>query len=1140
MARIILDTGAACNVVKLSHVRNFKEANAGTYLRSADNYRIPVLGMAQVKIKLSNRDFVISARVVRHLSSDVVLGMTFLIRHDILLDPKNRKIIFRENSEELNAEFFALADRELPLCQPEKRKNNMKLQAKTEIVIPPGETKKVFIRSLRPFRFYHKIFPNFKFLDQRRLEICSQPKIKNRNGFFLIRSHNCEPIKIMTNTTLAYFYCKSKKDINLCNNISQTKRLTFNKEEFKINKELSLQEQENVQDLIKQFKDIFAFDMSQLGRTNLVKYDLELIDENKIVRKRPYRVSAKEQEIINKQVDNLLQYDIIEETNSPFASPVVLVKKKGGDEFRLAIDYRALNSITKPQAIHPLPNIDECLTKLYGSKYFSTLDCNSAYYQVPLTERAQERTAFVTAEGNYQFKVLPFGLTYAPSVWSLLVKKIFYKMKNKSMFAYLDDLIIFSKDYQSHLETLREIFECLRKANITLKPSKCQFLNTEIDLLGYKINQEGIQTNPNLIAAITNFPKPTKVKELQRFLGLCNFYRKFVENFSKLARPLYDLLRKDTPYHWNSQHQETFELLKNKLVTTPVLAHFSPTASTNLHVDASKEGLGAVLLQKQADNKFHPVYYISRSLTKAEKNYDVLNLEATCLVWALRTLRTFVYGRPVTVYTDNRSLCFLRTIKNPMGRIARYLLTLSEFDTDIKHKLGKLNVDCDCLSRAPVDALPNSNEDDDLPLLILNEPNLSELQEEDTYNANLKLALMNRNNTLSAAINRQAKNYKIIEDVLYKKNPSGRGFPNLLVVPQSLRNQVLYQFHDDPLQGAHLGFTKTFHKIKDRFFWFGMLKDIKNYVRSCTACQLRKDTTNKKAPGLLNPIKVGLPFDKMSVDLLGPLHRSAQGKNFIIVVSDFATRYVEAGALRDAKANTVAKFIFTNIICRHGCPREILSDRGTVFRSDLLTELLKILGSKQIFTTAYHPACNGLTERFNRTLVDALSLYVSSNQSDWDTYLPCVLFAYNTAKQESTGFNPFLLVYGREARLPADCSLSLEINNADVITYRDKIISIRNLAIQNLERSQANSKRWFDNRHCEAVYAPGDLVKIYTPSRKVGLTSKLLIKWHGPYTILKKHTDVDYVVKLGSRADSKTDVIHVSRIRPFRSSWPDN
>ena len=235
----------------------------------------------------------------------------------------------------------------------------------------------------------------------------------------------------------------------------------------------------------------------------------------------------------------------------------------------------------------------------------------------------------------------------------------------------------------------------------------------------------------------------------------------------------------------------------------------------------------------------------------------------------------------------------------------------------------------------------------------------------------------------------------------------------------------------------------------------------------------------------------------------------------------------------------MAKFIFQNVICRHGCPKEILSDRGTVFRSELVSELLKILGVKQLFTTAYHPQCNGLTERWNKTVVDSLSLYMNTKQTDWDYYLPFVTLAYNSSIQQSTKFSPFLLTYGRDPRLPSDASLALDTDNIEISQFRDRIFVLRNEAVTNLEKVQATSKDRYDRMHSHIEYQPGDLVKIFNPAKKVGMTSKFLIKWHGPYTILRKHTPVDYEIKLGDRANSKTEVIHVSRIRPFRDSWRD-
>lgn len=1139
--KIIIDTGAACNVVRLDCISFYQKPHYRENLYTAGNIKIPILGTTTLQIKINDRSFTIIAKVVKNLSTNLILGMAFLKKYQAILDVANHKIQFGDTKKLKLNSFHSLASAELPQYEIKHEPKIHKLQLGDEVILKSGESKRIALISVgKRLNYFHETYPNFKFLQKKNLIMVNAPKIRNKKLTVEIKSNNIEDIKLMKNTTLAYFYNKNKRKphVNLCQ-ASRVSEKIFKKKDYNISAELSASQQEKLYDLINEYLDIFSFDMSQIGRTHLTQHDIELVEGAKPVRKRPYRVSLKEQEIINKQVNDMLEYKIVEESNSPFASPVVLVKKKGGKEFRLAVDYRNLNAITRTKEIYPLPLIEDCLSGLYGSKYYTTLDCFNAYFQIPLTENAKEKTAFVTTEGHYQFNVLPFGLTNGPSTFAKLGNKIFRKLKNKSVIIYLDDIIIHSEDFDSHIKTLTEVFKCLREANLTLKPSKCQFLKTEIEILGYKIDAKGIYTTDTLIKAVKEFPVPKNVKQLQRFLGLVNFYRKFIENMSQLCQPLYNLLKKDVKFLWTKTEQQAFELLKHKLVTAPVLCHYNPLGENRLHVDASRQGLGCVFLQKQNDGEFHPVFFLSRSLTKAERNYDVLNLEATCIIWALKTLRQFIYGRKICIYTDHNSLCHLRTLKNPMGRMARYLLVLSDYDADIVHRAGKMNVDCDCLSRAPVNQPCDEDGQIDLPLFLIDRPNLGELQSQEPYFSDIIQALKNPRSNLPSHTIRAAKNYVMINNILYKKNPSPSGFSNLLVVPTSLRKEILFDYHNHPLSGGHLGFTKTYNKIKDRYFWHGLLKDVRNYVLSCVECQLRKETTNKGPPGLLHPIRAGTPFSKISIDLMGPLHRTASGKTFICVASDLATRYVETGALRDSSAKAVAEFIFRNITCRHGCPREILSDRGSAFKSELMSELLKIMGINQLFTTAYKPSTNGLTERFNASLKNMLSLYVNSDHKNWDHFLPFVTLAYNSSKQPSMGYSPFMLVYGREPRLPTDACLDLATENPDVISFRDKLSLIRNLAIQNLEGVQAKTKTRYDQKHSHVEYNVGDQVKIFNPSRKLGKTDKFLLKWHGPYTIIKRHNDVNYVIKFGNHPTAKTDVVHVSRIRHFRNAWQD-
>lgn len=521
------------------------------------------------------------------------------------------------------------------------------------------------------------------------------------------------------------------------------------------------------------------------------------------------------------------------------------------------------------------------------------------------------------------------------------------------------------------------------------------------------------------------------------------------------------------------------------------------------------------------------------------KNYSISELEALAVIWSLQYLRHLVYGKPITIITDHHALCWLKSIKDLTGRLARWAIKLAEFDYEIFYKNGKAHTDADYLSRHPATEATQEDEDEaeEIPTYLVETTQLEDMQRDDPDVMEIINAIINPNDpTIGIGLGRRAKNYKLIDNILYKKNASPAGSENLLVVPKTLIPEILFSHHSEPLAG-HLGITKTLHRIKTRYYWDKLQKDVEKFVKGCPDCQARKGRSNVKPAGLLQPISVGLPFEKIGIDLLGPFRKSKNGKVMIVVATDYATRWAETKALPNGKAEHVAKFILENIICSHGSPRIILSDRGTVFMSEMVTELMKIMGVVSRFTTAYHPQCNGLTERFNKTLAEMLSIFTAADQTDWDVFLPHVTFAYNTSIQDTTQFSPFMLVHGREAILPTEANLGRQTDSETVDKIREKALRVRSLAVENIKSKQKYDKTRFDAKHRHLDFEPGEKVKVFTPVRKVGRSEKLLLRWFGPYYVLRKVGEVDYEISKGKPPNAKTDIVHVSRILPYFEEW---
>lgn len=481
-------------------------------------------------------------------------------------------------------------------------------------------------------------------------------------------------------------------------------------------------------------------------------------------------------------------------------------------------------------------------------------------------------------------------------------------------------------------------------------------------------------------------------------------------------------------------------------------------------------------------------------------------------MWAVEKYKQFIQGYKCKIMTDHSALHWLYNKQELPSRLARWLVTLREYDLEIIHRKGKMHQDADTLSRYPVERAPDNELDfgidfdscflvyksddqsvkdprvtnqnlqiiSDFEVTTIN--NLRELQQRDKYCTKIMSQLNNEN------VKRGLNEFLIIDDILMKTR-----FGHLVVVvPKKLINEILFNCHDH-VSASHLGFEKTYDKIKSRYFWPHMLRDIKLYCDTCVHCQTRKRRQGSP-PGLMMPIKTNGPWDTVGIDILGSFPKSTNyGNRYIVVCTDLFTKYIELRAIPDATAETIADFLLNQIIYRHSMMRKLLSDRGKQFTSEMFKELVSLLGINQIFTTAYHPATNGNVERFNSTLASMISMYVNSQHRDWDLHIQAHAFAYNVSKHKSTNYSPFELLYGRKAILPFEKPFSLDFPDSNTYAeyLRDNLDQAIMATKMNIDSSQTQAKSYFDRNRVEVNYDIGELVLIKKPIRKVGHSSKL-------------------------------------------------
>jgi transposase InsO family protein len=918
-------------------------------------------------------------------------------------------------------------------------------------------------------------------------------------------------------------------------------------------KHLTVEQQQRLKALLLQYDNVLSRGKSDLGKTGLTEVKIDTGD-NQPVRSRPYRQPEALKHIVDKEIDEMLDNGIIQPSISPWCSPIVLVKKSDGS-IRFCVDFRKVNALTKCQRF-AIPRIQELVDQLGGANYFTSLDLASAYWQVKMHPDHREKTAFICHRGAFEFTVLPFGLTNAPAIFQRLMSVILCGLPYSVALAYLDDLVVSGRTFEENMQHLECVLQRLQQAGLKLKPSKCHWAVREILCLGHVINPEGVKPNPTKVKAVTDFLPPTSRKQLQSFLGLANYYRRNIEGFAHIAGPLTDLLRKEctsVSAAWTTGCQKAFDELKRRLTTAPILAHPDFSKPFLVKPDASAYGVGAVLSQVR-DGIERVVAYSSRGLNRLEKQYAATEREALAALWAVKHFRPYIYGTHFVLVTDHSSLQWLKTMKDTNSRLQRWSITMSEYDYEVKHKPGKQHTDADALSRllplaapesetAEVDVTMSCDDNEQLMITVcplvaaeisvsamrkaqLDDPLLAAIvqyHESETFPHDSKLA---------AKVTAIADQFVVEQGLLYKHTPVCRGGESLLrlVVPPPFRQQILCAYHDHILAG-HLGFQKSYDKLRRRFHWPKLYEDTKSYIKSCDACNARKRAVPRRLP--IQPIPVDGPFDRLSVDVLGPLPTTYSGNKYIVVATDAMTRWAEAFATKDQTSETLARVLVDGVICRHGCPRTLLTDRGKNMTSAIIAKVCALMNTKHLLTTAYHPQTDGMTERFNATLEQILSVY-TSDQKDWDQLLPLAVFAYNTAIHSTTRETPFNLIYGRNALLPLEVTLFPQpVTGCVPSDYKhllaDRIASLQAKGHLNILMTQKLMQQRFPPMSEAPKYEIGQNVWVLHPHVPKGLSRKLYSPWK-PFIIAAQRSPLNYTVRPINSRTLKT--VHVNKLKP--------
>ena len=898
--------------------------------------------------------------------------------------------------------------------------------------------------------------------------------------------------------------------------------------------------------------DVFALEDTELGHTDLVKHHVDTGSSAPI--KQPIcRVPFFFRDKIAAMVDEMEGLGVIRRSSSAWSSPVVLIPKKDGS-YRFCIDYRKLNSVTKKD-VYPLPRIDDILDTLSGAKFFSTLDLAAGYWQIELDPDTSAKSAFISHRGLHEFVRMPFGMCNAPATFQRLMEVVLSGILWKHCFVYIDDVLVCSQTFEEHLTHLREVLLRLCQAGLRLNTKKCLFLREEVPYLGHVVTRNGIKLDPAKTEKIQNYPVPRDVSQLRQLLGLASYYRRFVPEFAKIASPLHSLLKKDAVFEWTPECECAVGRLKEALTQAPVLAYprFDSKHPFVLETDASPKGLGAVLAQEQEDGKVHPIAFASRSLTAAEQNYAITELETLGLVWAAKLFRPYILGRRCVVFTDHAACTSLLTAKNPSSKLVRWAMAIQELDLDIRHRSGRSNRVADALSRNPVEvsrvlmfesvrsnvAVDSSKTADVVPTSLTAEVDIANLQHQDPQLSDvlryLEEGSLPSDDRLARRLVLEQESFEVVDGVLFNVHPDPTAADQWrLAVPQCLRETLLKEYHVGKFAG-HFAERKIYATMSRRYWWKGMRADVRRFCRRCLVCASRKGTGRKKRPPLQS-VAVGGPFEMVGVDVL-QLPLSHQGHQYAVVFQDYLTKWPEVFAVADQKAETIARLLVEHVVVRHGVPGQLLSDRAPNFLSALIQELCKLLGTTKVNTSGYHPQCDGLVEKFNSTLINMLSKNVEKYGRDWDAHLPYLLFAYRVAVQDSTNFSPFYLLYGCEPVLPTERALSqprtvYQVDFPDYCTELVAHLSDAWAAAQaNIKTAQKNQRVQYDRKSSESKLKVGDRVMVYFPSSIQGKAWKFARPYFGPYYVVSL-TPTNAEVRLVDRPNDGTLFVALERLRP--------
>ena len=1149
-------------------------AKKGTQLR--------VLGRPKKKISMQlggiNAEFKFKPYVIKKLSSNVNIGLSFLEKHRIDQIHSEQALRIQGHTVKLHSSKLSFGVNKLKAQSSKEEKTETITHGyaylNKAVTIPAKSA--IFVKLKIPFllRQNSKVksgtiistntFPEkYNVLPSRQAVV----KVKKGTTYTCILNPNEDDITIPKDVQYGVFEFLPQNKVDN----KKFKELAWSDEKicekFKLKENSVLKTQADVRKaikLIRKFGDLFSDDANNFGTTDIVEHDIDTGSAKPIKQKcRPFNPQVRKQ--LDEQLDIWQNRGIIEETTSPWSARLLPVPKKNG-KIRWCVDYRQLNSVTKKDSF-PLPNSEECLTKMANSKVFSALDGTGAYHVVKINPDDQEKTAFSCHRGQFKFKRMPFGLTNAPATYSRLVQKVLEGLDQTYLTAFLDDISCFTPTLSEHFSTLKSLFRAQRRAGLTLQPEKCQLFKKKIEFLGHVVSQEGIHTNQKHIDAIVTWPLPTNLKEIQNFLGKTGYYRKYVRNYATIAAPLMKLVNKENlkqktkTFELSDVEKNSFEQLKKELINPPILAfpNFHSDEPFVLDTDWSGDpgAIGAVLSQKQ-DGVERVICYGGRKLRKSERNYSSNKGELLAVIHFINLWKFYLWPRKFILRTDHNALRWIYSMEAPKAMTIRWLDTLAKNNFIVQHREGKAHANADALSRAKhynsEFTYKDVHDDENVALQqITIEPfELSEISENDpltTVRQWFELGKGRRNEWKNKG-RELLKYYDLFElltmrnDKIYLKWKDEMGCDILrLCVPLEQQTRLITKTH----KLGHIGGRKVAETLAKRYFFPNMIKLSKDCAAACGSCQQKRGKP-KEQKQVLKSVLTGERWQRLSIDLVGPMTPSSRGNTYLLTVKDCFSKWLEAFPIADITAKSVADTLEYNIFARYGMPETIHSDQGRQFVSAALKQVYDKLGIQRTTTPAYNPKSNPV-ERCHRDLKACLTALAMEGHGDWEDNLPAALLALRSAKHDSTGVSPFYAMYGQEARLPIDIAMGLpetqeeeEETSASDANSRELEKRLRkafHFVRNNMKRAVQRNEDYYGKG--TKTFKVGQKVWVFTPKLNVAKGSKFSDKWTGPWLISEKLNEVMFIVTpIGNWSKKQLALpINIDRLHAFKEEWTE-